>query len=187
MNRNLTTDLCNHALKSLTRSALCEVCSSVSNHLLNLVCPLYRSSKLCNEVFLNLGRASVRLCVNVLINRADRSLKFSGIDCCLKLLLCRLHEGRVECATNLELEGTLCTGLEHLGASSVDASHRTGDYHLSRAVVVGGSHHVVNRSADFLNLLVGQSKHGGHCRWGDFASLLHSHSTGCNELQSLLK
>lgn len=95
-------DATDHTLKSFARTTFCEVVCSVSDHVLYTLCPAYRACELCDEVLLYVGRGSMWLAVNVLVYRTLRSVDFGLLDSCLKFVLCRLHEWRVESTTHLQ-------------------------------------------------------------------------------------
>ena len=96
----------------------------------------------------------------------------------------------MERAAHGQHKGTLRAGLFQLGAGCVDGFFRTGDDELARAVVVGGNHHArlfAHGSADFFNLLVGQSDNGRHAAGVLLAGLLHGERTLRHEAQTVFK
>ena len=125
--------------------------------------------------------------VDVLIYGANGRFELSFGDSLGKLLLCRLHERAVESTSHFQFEGAFRTGGEHLLAGCVDALHSAGDHHLSGAVVVGGSHNIVDFSAKFLNLGIGKREDGGHCGGTELTSLLHGVRTFGHEFEALLE
>ena len=163
--KSFSTADVNHALQRLARTALCEVVGTVGNHRLHALCPTHARCELSNEVLLNLSRIGVGLAVHVLIDRTLRSLEVRLLDGGLQLVLGRLHQGRVESATHLQRQSTLCTCSLQLCASLVDGLYVAADDQLTRVVIVGAHHHVsfaVDACADFLYLLVGQTDDGSH-------------------------
>ena len=99
----------------------------------------------------------MRLSVNILIDGTLRSLELGLLDGCLELILGRLHQRRVERATNLQRNGTLSTSSLQLLASLVDSLYVARDNQLTRVVVVSTNNNValaVDASANLLNLLV---------------------------------
>ena len=108
----------------------------------------------------------MRLGIYILVNRALRSLDLCGLDSSLELILCRLHQRRVESATHLQYEGTLGTCSLELLASLLDSLNISRDNELSRTVIVGRNDHALTQLADLstnlLYLLVGQSDDSSH-------------------------
>ena len=124
--------------------------------------------------------------VNVLIYGADRSVDFCFFDGSSEFCASRLHAGRVECATNFELECTLSTGSFELFASCIDTFDFAGDNNLSGAVVVC-AYNAFDAFAYFFDFLVGKSDNGSHCRFFHLASLLHCVCTSSNEAETVFK
>ena len=109
----------------------------------------------------------MRLSIYILINRALWSLDLSSLDSCLKLVLSRLHEWRVESTTNLEHKRTLSTSSLELLASLLDSLYITRDNQLTRTVIVSCNNntlaHLANLCTYLLDLLVRKSDDGSHC------------------------
>ena len=140
-----------------------------------------------DEVSFDLFGICMGFRVYVLIYRAYRSLEH-GVGYGLgELFLRGLHERAVECATHFQLEGTFRTGGKHFLACRIYAFHCAGDHNLSRAVVVGGSHDIIDLGAESLNFLIGKREHGSHCRRTCLACFLHGVGAGRYELQTFLK
>ena len=115
MSRDLFVDLGDHALQRLARTTLGEVVGTVGNHILNTLSPTDGTRELGNEVSLDLSRISMRLSIDILIDRTLRRLDLRLLDGSLKLVLGRLHQRRVERATHLQHQCTLSTsGLQLL-------------------------------------------------------------------------
>ena len=166
MSSNFLVDLSNHTLQGLTRSTLCEVVSTISNHVLYALGPANRACQLSNQVSLDLSGISMRLTIYILINGALRCLDLGSLDSCLQLVLGGLHQWRVESTTHLQRQGTLGTSGLQLLASLVDGVDVTRDNQLTRVVVVGSYAnalaHLADLSANLLDLLVGQTDDGSH-------------------------
>lgn len=77
--------LLDKSLKNGSRSAFSELVSSISYHVLDSLCPSYRSGKLSYKISLDLCRVCIWLCVYILIYRAFRSVELSSVDSCFKL------------------------------------------------------------------------------------------------------
>lgn len=110
-----------HSLKRTTRTTLDELVSTISNHILHTLCPHHAMCELCDKVCLDFYRIGMWLCIDILVYRAFWLTDLRCLDGFLKLILCRLHEWRMESTTNAERKGTLCTCLLKLLASSLNA------------------------------------------------------------------
>ena len=166
MSRYFTVDLGYHATQCLARTALCEVVSTVGNHVLHTLCPAHARCQLGNQVLLDLSSIGMRLAVDVLVDRSDGLLELSLLNGGLQFVLGRLHQRRVEGTTHLQRHGTLGTGSLQLLASLVDGIDIARDNQLTWVVVVGRNHHALAQLADFganlFDLLVWQTDDGSH-------------------------
>ena len=114
LDSDVSGDFLDKALKYVARSYLHEVPRTVSHHVLHCLGPLHRGSELCKKVLLDSIRIGGRKRSDVLVYRAYRCLERSGLDCFCEFCTCRLHQRRVECASDFEHQGPLCTCCKHL-------------------------------------------------------------------------
>ena len=110
MSRYLRCNLLDQTLQYSTWSTFCEVGSTISDHILNSLCPAYRSCQLSYEILLDLFRISVRQCIYILINRTFGSVYFSSVDSCFQFNFCRIHQRRVESAADSPRPCTVTKG-----------------------------------------------------------------------------
>ena len=137
MSTNSLVNTANHTLESLAWSTFCEVIGAILNHIKHTCCPTHAACELSNKICLYLCRLGMCHTIYILVNWALRSRYCCSLDSLLKLLLCRLHKWRVECATYLQRQCTLCACCLKLLASNVDSINITTNNKLTRAVVVG--------------------------------------------------
>ena len=120
------------------------------------------------------------------LGHIECSLLYGG----LKFVLGGLHQRRVESTTNLQGQSALGTGFLQFLTGGIDGIYIARDNQLARTVVVGSNHYITigrHFSADFLNLLIGQTDDGSHSTRVSLASLLHGIGAGSHQLQTILK
>ena len=128
--------------------------------------------------------------VNILIYRALWSMEICLLDSSLKLVLCRLHQWRMECSTYFQGQGTLCSCSLKLLTSLIYCIDVTTDYQLSRTIEVSRYTYIailVYLCTNFFHFLVWKTNDGSHRRRRSLTCFLHGHGTGVNQLQSILK
>ena len=129
--------------------------------------------------------------INILIDRALGRIERGRFDSLGKFSSRRLHQWRMESSTHLEWSNTLHTHLHELGTSGLYSLHGTRNDYLTWAVEVGSHHSAVDRSTDFLNLLIAHhdialqncSHRAGHL----LTAFLHCLSTLAHQLQTILE
>ena len=126
--------------------------------------------------------------VDVLIDRHTRCVECCGLDGVGQFGAGGLHAGRVETAADGQTQGAFGSGSFHLLAGGVNGGDFARDDNLAGTVVVGADNDaVVDGGAELLDLLVGQSEHGGHCRGILLAGFLHCVGAGRDKTQTVLK
>lgn len=73
----------NHALQSLSGSALGEIVCTVGNHILYTGCPTDATRQLGNQIGLDFSGIGVWLSIHILIDRTLRSLELRSLNGCL--------------------------------------------------------------------------------------------------------
>ena len=120
MGIDITVDLGNHALESLTGAALGEVVGTVGNHILHTLRPTDTAGELRDEVGLNLGGIGMGLAIHILVDGALGCLDLRLLDGSLEFVLGGLHQRRMEGTTHLQRQGALGTGSLQLLAGLID-------------------------------------------------------------------
>ena len=131
------------------------------------------------------------LTVDVLIDGADGLVELGGLNGGFELVLGVLHQGRMEGAAHGQHDGPLGTGfLNHL-AGALHGLAVAGDDQLTGIVVVGGNHDALallrDGGAMLLHLFVGHTDDGGHRTGIGLTALLHGHSAGAHQLETVGK
>ena len=87
VSRSFRCNLLDKTLQHCTRTALCEVRSTIGNHVLHCLRPTYRCCQLSHQVLLDFYRVSMRHSVYILIYGALRSMDSCCIDGCFQFNL----------------------------------------------------------------------------------------------------